>query len=309
MPVIKNNNNNNQGYMFSNNPGYTFSNDQYYNRSRNHSENVIAYLVASYTGDAVIAYNPYPKLYKNILLLSERLNDSNTTDFIIFHTGYPGYYDYMPLIEKTTRLVIFINIDNIFYKFSPTLNPYTDQPTWTKRGKWNYQHMCYFWFKQVFEMKIIQRYRYMMRLDDDSQIAGQWPNVFDMMSERQAIYMANYRTVDYEYVLPGLTRVRNLTVNYIAKNKIKIQNPAMYADLLNNSLEIPNYWNNFEIIEISLMRRNDVMDFIRAVDESNGIFLYRWGDASLRYITLALFVNESQILHRIKLDLGYCHPC
>ncbi len=32
--------------------------------------------------------------------------------------------------------------------------------------------MCYFWFKQVFELKIIQQYRYMMRLDDDSQLQG-----------------------------------------------------------------------------------------------------------------------------------------
>jgi len=68
--------------------------------------------------------------------------------------------------------VEFVNIDHIFYRFSPGFQPYIRDPSWSQREKWNYHHMCYFWFKQVFEMKIIQRYRCMMRLDDDSQLQG-----------------------------------------------------------------------------------------------------------------------------------------
>ncbi len=68
----------------------------------------------------------------------------------------------------------FVNVDHIFYKFSPGFHPHITDPTWTMKGKWNYHHMCYFWFKQVFELKIIQQYRYMMRLDDDSQVQGNY---------------------------------------------------------------------------------------------------------------------------------------
>ena len=182
-------------------------------------------------------------------------------------------------------------------------------PNWTIRGKWNYHHMCYFWFKQIFELSIMQRYRFMMRLDDDSQILGKWPNIFNLMIEHQALYLANRREIDYEYVLPGLSRVRNLTADFIIKNKINVRNRDMLDDIFNHTIKIPNYWNNIEAIDLSFMKRKEVVDFIQTVDESKGIFLYRWGDATLRYITLALFADASQVLHREKLKLAYCHPC
>jgi hypothetical protein len=291
---------------------------------------VICYLVASVTGDVRVAFNPYPRLRERVLQLDERLDDNSSTNVIIFHTGYPFRADLLPIIEGSRRQVEFVNIDHIFYKFSPGFNPHIKDPHWTQRGKWNYHHMCYFWFKQVFQLKILQRYRYMMRLDDDSQIQGQfqfliikkiissfflisssgkWPNVFDLMIKHQALYMANQREVDYEYVLPGVTRIRNLTVDYIMKKNLTVRNPDMFADVFNKTLEIPNYWNNIEVVDLTFMQRNDVMDFIKTIDESQGIFLYRWGDAPLRYITLALFTNTTQVLHRPKLGLGYCHPC
>jgi len=136
------------------------------------SDNIIALLVASFTGDARLAFNPYPRLRERILQLDERLDDNSSTDIIIFHTGYPFRTDLFSIIEGTRRQIEFVNIDHIFYKFSPGFDPHIRDPTWTQKGKWNYHHMCYFWFKQVFELKIMQRYQYMMRLDDDSQILG-----------------------------------------------------------------------------------------------------------------------------------------
>jgi hypothetical protein len=129
------------------------------------------------------------------------------------------------------------------------------------------------------------------------------------MIQHQALYMANQREVDFDYVLPGMIRIRNLTVDFIKKHNITVQNPDMFADIFNKPLEIPNFWNNVEVVDLSFMQRKDVLDFTKAVDDSRGIFLYRWGDAPLRYVMLALFVNATQILHRGKLGLGYCHPC
>ncbi|CAF3985538.1 unnamed protein product [Rotaria sp. Silwood2] len=288
---------------------YIFSKFEYLNQTRKPSEGFIAFLVASFTGDARLAYNPYPRLREKISQIEERLGDNSSTDLIIFHTGYPFRGDLLPIIQVTRRQVEFVNVDHIFYKFPPGFDPHIRDPTWSQRGKWNYHHMCNFWFKQVFELKIIQRYRYMMRLDDDSQLLGKWPNVFEIMAKHKALYMANQREVDFEYILPGITLVRNLTIVYINKNKITVRNPAMFANIFDRTMEIPNYWNNFEIIDLSFMRRKEVVDFIQFVDESRGVFLYRWGDAPLRYITLALFVNSTQILHRKQLGLDYCHPC
>ncbi len=116
--------------------------------------------------------NAYPKLRQRVLELDERLDDNFTTDVIIFHTGYPFREDLLPIIKSSRRQIEFVNIDHIFYKFSPGFEPHATDPTWSMIGKWNYHHMCYFWFKQVFGLKIMQRYRYMMRLDYNSQIQG-----------------------------------------------------------------------------------------------------------------------------------------
>ncbi|CAM4860458.1 unnamed protein product [Rotaria socialis] len=288
---------------------YIFSKKQYLNETRQPTVNVIAFLVASPTGDMRLAYNPYPRLRERVIQLDERLGDNKTADLIIFHTGYPFHGDVTSIMKATARNVLFVNVDHIFYRFSPGFDPHIRDPTWTQRGKWNYHHMCYFWFKQVFELKIIQQYRYMMRLDDDSQMLGKWPNVFEIIAKRQALYIANRREVDFDYVLPGMTLVRNITLAFIRKYNIRPRNPDMMADIFNRTLETPNYWNNVEVIDLSLIRQIEVIDFMRWVDESRGIFLYRWGDAPLRYITLALFVNATQILHLNKLELGYCHPC
>ena len=110
-------------------------------------------------------------------------------------------------------------------------------------------------------------------------------------------------------MLPGLKRIRNLTVDFIAKHQIIPRNPGMLGDFFNHSIEIPNYWNNIEVIDLSFMQRTEVKAFINTVDESQGIFLYRWGDAPLRYIELALFAKPEEVLHRLQLGLEYCHPC
>jgi len=125
------------------------------------------------------------------------------------------------------------------------------------------------------------------------------------MERNHSIYFA----VDVEYILPGLSLVLNLTAAYIKKRNLTITNSNMFIDLFNSTKEVPNFWNNFEIVELAFMKRTDVQDFIQEIDESKGIFLYRWGDAPLRYIMMTLFLNESQILNRENMGLIYCHPC
>ena len=149
---------------------------------------MICFLVPSYAGEPRYAVNPYPRLREKILLLDQRFHDKNVTDVIVFHTGYPFRAEVLAIIESTRRHVEFVNIDLIFYQFSPGFLPHIGQPNWSVKGKWNYHHMCYFWFKQVFEMKIMQKYRYMMRLDDDSALLGNYEIQF--FARENEIYLS-----------------------------------------------------------------------------------------------------------------------
>ncbi len=140
-----------------------------------------------------------------------------------------------------------------------------------------------------------------------SFLSGKWPNIFEIMAKQEVLYIANHKTRDFEHALPGITLVRNVTAAHIIKNNITALNPDMLTEIFNHTIEVPNYRTNIEVIDLSLMRRKEVLDFVKAIDESKGIFLYQWSDAPLRYITLALFANASQVLHRETLGLGYFH--
>lgn len=67
-------------------------------------------------------------------------------------------------------------------------------------------------------------------------------------------------------------------------------------------------YNNFEIVRLEWFLQPSVQDFTAAVCASGGIYDYRWGDAPLRYLTLALFSEPKQVLNRMRdYKFVYCH--
>lgn len=62
-----------------------------------------------------------------------------------------------------------------------------------------------------------------------------------------------------------------------------------------NKQHAPMFFNNWEINYVPYFRSKSVREFNNAVILSNGHFLYRWGDAPIRYFQIALFLNESNL--------------
>ncbi|CAF3304200.1 unnamed protein product [Rotaria sp. Silwood2] len=123
-----------------------------------------------------------------------------------------------------------------------------------------------------------------MRLDDDSKILGRWFNVFDEMCRKNAVYFANNVDIDLEDQLPGTMNMQRVTFDY-------------------------NYYNNFEISKVEFFRREEVRRWVDAIDSTHGIFKYRWSDAILGYLTLAVFAEQNEVLHKPDYVLPYCHKC
>ena len=64
---------------------------------------------------------------------------------------------------------------------------------------------------------------------------------------------------------------------------------------------VPYFAGKIDEIEDGLLSDNEVttigvQHFNQAIKDSNGIFLYRWGDAVIRYFQLGLFVDHSKLL-------------
>lgn len=256
----------------------------------------------------ILITDKYQQLAKRLSSIDQHMSDAQETHVMICHTGYPFLSDISLIKQSTKRHIIFRNVDREFTSFPLGFNPYSNDPTWSKRGKWNYHHMIRFWFKFVFEIPEIRQYDYIMRLDDDSELIGVWPNVFTIMQKRNAVYFANDESSESEDGLPGTMKLKALCSNYSSTHNVSLQIRKRLDQLFYKNT-VKTYYNNFEVMNTSFFRRIAVREWVQAIDDSHGIYKYRWGDAILRRMTLTLFAETSQILKRKDYNLLYCHPC
>jgi hypothetical protein len=254
------------------------------------------------------SHNDFMELASRLTQFDARLLDNCSSAILLFHTGFPFASEIAKIMKSTRRRVIFRSVDKYFALFPDGFDPYLNEPTFWKRGKWNYHQMIRFWFKLIFEIDEIQPFEYIMRLDTDSRLIGRWFNVFELMRVRQLVYLANEQRLELEKVLPGTMNLKKFLIGYqnqtrlVSKDQVKVDS-AFTKDA------IRTYYNNFEVFQVKFFRQKDVRAWIDAIDASHGIYKYRWGDAILRYLTLALFARDYQIGHRTELNLSYCHPC
>jgi len=250
----------------------------------------------------------FSELPARLSRLDAQFLDNCSTSILLFHTGFPFRSEIKQMIDSTRRRIIFRNVDNLFATFPDGFDPYGNEPTFWKRGKWNYHHMIRFWFKLVFETSEVQSLEYIMRLDTDSRLIGKWTNVFDSMKANRLLYVANDERVEFEKILPGTLNLRKFFHRYKTEKNLSPKD-TVKTQLAFREDGVLMYYNNFEVFKMSFFRQSLVQDWINAVDASHGIYKYRWGDAVLRYLTFALFAKDYEVVQRADLNLGYCHPC
>ena len=266
--------------------------------TRSHQRNLIAILSSTVA----------TKLSSRLKLIDQRFHDNFTTPVLIMHTTGINEAKARHLSANIKRPVYFLNVADAFRLFPVGFDPCRTKTSYRVRGKWNYLLMIRFWFKLIFELPQLQEYDYVMRLDDDSRLTGSWFNVFDEMRAKNAIYFANNMDVDCEKQLPGTMLLKQITDQYIQQNKIEVKQPDMLRNAFSNDT-VRNYYNNFEVVKVEFFKREDVRRWVEAIDATQGIFKYRWGDAVLRYLTMAIFAEKQAVLHRPNYNLSYCHKC
>lgn len=179
------------------------------------------------------------------------------------------------------------------------------EPEWQKRGsRYGYSGMCMFWAKLVFELTYVAQLDYFMRLDTDSLLKSQWfVDPFQWMYERQLVYGYLYAGHDS----PEWTRrMWPMAFNYSrdralphpllsgfywpSAESLAYMDKAVTIESSWKARQVPQFYNNFEIVNVPWFRRQEVRDFIdyMTLQPPHGVYRYRWGDAPLRYLALAL---------------------
>ena len=163
----------------------------------------------------------------------------------------------------------------------------------------SYRHMCRWQSMLVQHEDVLQDYEYYLRLDDDSELPESMPyDIFQYMHQHKVQY--GYALVDYEHhtCADGL---QELLHDYIAEHV-----PHGLAEFEAWPSQAIAY-NNFEVGSFAFWRSNVTQSMLQYVDDAQGIYRHRWGDAPIRTaVAIALLSGKNGAVHHFT-DIAYRH--
>jgi len=162
-----------------------------------------------------------------------------------------------------------------------------------------YRHMCRFFAGDIFKNKIISKYKYIWRLDTDSFILEPIRyDVFNKLQENNALYGYINIQDDHPGVIKYLWEYSQTYFESINKNKI------FHKESIQNHKNRV-YYTNFEVCDVEWFSSHDYQNYFKFIDDSAGIYKYRWGDHSIRYIALNSLLEPNQMY--FYHDIRYFH--
>jgi len=165
-----------------------------------------------------------------------------------------------------------------------------------------YHHMCAFWAFHVFNHPKVRDLQYYMRLDTDSYIKA--PIRFDIFKSFQRNgWKYGYRNerLDAPFVTVGMWEFdKRYSVLGNIENSIQFPSADNYW-----KVPVPQYSNNIEIVHVPTFQQPQIIRFLNAVRDTHYIYWRRWGDAPIRYFTVALFLNKKDV--HFMCYLNYVH--
>ena len=191
--------------------------------------------------------------YSNIELIFEEINSK-----------LPDFLDYNEVIENINKKPV---------------------KHWRDLG---YRFMCYFYACEIFNHPVISKYKYYMRLDDDSFIESPINNDLFVFMYRNKI----------DYIYRAL-----VTSDCVISNEGIIEFFSKLGTEFNYISDDIIPFNNFHIFNISAIKNNEI---IKNKELITNIFLKRWGDATIHggYIK-HLKLNECNIYKFPNLSFIY----
>lgn len=110
--------------------------------------------------------------------------------------------------------------------------------------------------------------------------------------------------LSYSQTSPSLLTNKNLLQNIISNSKNPINNPIP-EKYNNENYNLCHFWSNFEIASNKLFTSPEYKSYYQFLENSNGFFTERWGDAPIHSLAAGMFLSLDQI-HYFR-DIGYKH--
>lgn len=172
--------------------------------------------------------------------------------------------------------------------------------------KSSYHYMCRFYSGFFHLHPLLSEFDYYWRMEPDVHYYCDLDyDPFVFMEERGIQYGFVITVLELNSTIPTLW---NTTRAFMA------QNPAILPreNLLDfvtadagSDYNLCHFWSNFEIGNLNFLRSKQYAAYFKHLDQANGFFMERWGDAPVHSLAAAMFLNKSQVHHFS--DIGYRH--
>lgn len=213
---------------------------------------------------------PTPESYTGFLESTTRLREMFALEREYPHVVFYDKQVHEAAILRHAPWVVFQNISKIFGNVRVPEREAEDRSL-------GYNHMCRFYAMQIFDFN----FDLIMRVDDDVFLLTKAPyDPFRLLERSTAVYAYGVRHVEEHAV------TRDTLDLPMGKEAVK--------DM---------FFNNIFLTKVAWWRTSRVRRFFKLIDDSGGIYRWRWGDAPLQTATLMYF-NASVL--RLPL-LNYVH--
>ena len=248
------------------------------------------------------------ELIQTLDLLYLHYNNRYHDDIWIFHEG--DFTEELMLLVKAGRPEIrFYHLHSENWEIFPRF--ITTELIAKPRYSIGYKKMIRWYTIRIWEVLSTLGYTWVWRLDDDSKILSPIPyNIFAFM-ERNG-YQYGYRNAAIES--PDPVFFHDFVQSFVISHNITSTRQLM--DSCNEKMSIhdftplncgnmPSYYNNFYVSNITRWREPDVQALLQEIDAMGVIFHYRWNDLTTQSLAVRLFFDESTV-HRF-VGWGYSH--
>jgi len=246
---------------------------------------------------------------KSLEFLQGDKNPDALAPVLVFNEGDIGDDAIKFIVASTNRPVAFPRVN--FKKFPEGFVVDNEKAPFPVAGRepWGYVQMIRFWTTMVWRHPAVRHFNTVMRIDSDS--------CFKAVND----YLPNFKNDDLFYhsqyvgVEPGGNFIDGM-FDFVTDYMETTQHPSQARNYLlwhyivsvwNNDQTLPLFRTNFELAKVEFMTRGDVARFNDALTEKEpfGVLRKRWGDAVLRFLTMAVFVDNDKIM-TIR-PTGYFH--
>ena len=222
--------------------------------------------------------------YKKLLTRNKHLEKyfNRNISYIIFHEGNIAT-EHQKYIQNKTKIPLqFINVKDSF-NFDNTIKFDPD----TRDFNLGYRNMCNFWFSEFW--KYVDGYDKILRIDEDCNYMSDYNIIFEQLDNKVSIY-GHYQNDGGNHCTKGLNKFTQNFLKMSGFDNIKSRTPS-------------GPYTNVIGFNVNKLKTNDLLfEYIKAVKESNNIYIYRWGDLPLWGEALYYFfkTDDHLLLNTIK---------